>query len=341
MTAHTSGHGTGHSTGPGTGRAAAHPHPHAAGDFAALPVIGAARLAELLDEVGAVDAIEAALLGGLDPASAGPARTRVPVDAGELLLMPAAWGRYAAVKIAGVAPGNAAHGLPTITGGCLLLDGGTLRPLAMFDGAALTALRTPAVSALAARHLARPGATRLTLFGTGPQAYGHLRALAATVPTLREVAVVGRRQEPARALAKRAADLGVSVRLGGTADVPEADLICCCTTAEQPLFDGELVGADATVIAVGSHTPGAREVDTALVRRATVVVEEVGAALREAGDLLVPIDEGAFSAGQIAGDLDELVSGGLILPTGRPRLFKAVGMAWQDLVVAAAAYERL
>ncbi|MEY9963921.1 ornithine cyclodeaminase/alanine dehydrogenase-like protein (mu-crystallin family) [Streptacidiphilus sp. MAP12-16] len=315
--------------------------PATRGDFATLPVIGAEGLAELLDESAAVDAIEAALLGGLDPASSGPARTRVPVPAGELLLMPAQFGGYAAVKIAGLAPGNASRGLPTVTGGCLLLDADTLQPLALLDGAALTALRTPAVSALAARHLAWPGATRLTLFGTGPQAHGHLRALAATTPTLRQVTVVGRNQERARALAHQATALGLSARLGSAEDVKDADLVCCCTSAREPLFDSELLASEATVLAVGSHEPEARETDTALVRRSTVVVEEAAIALQEAGDLLIPIAEGAFSAGQIAGDLAELVTGGLILPAGQPRLFKAVGMAWEDLAVAAAAYENL
>lgn len=304
-----------------------------------IMMIDGDRLSGLLDDDDAVDAIEAALLGGLDPASAGPARTRVPLPAGELLLMPAHFGRYASVKVAGVAPGNAALGLPSITGGCLLLDGATLQALALVDGAALTALRTPAVSALAARHLVVPGSTRLVLFGTGPQAYGHLRALRAALPELSEVTVVARAPERARLLVARAEALGLTARAGRPEDVGNADLVCCCTSAREPLFDSSMLPAHATVLAVGSHEPDARETDTALLRRATVVVEEAGTALREAGDLLLPIAEGAFSAGQIAGDLAELVTGGLILPSGHPRFFKGVGMAWQDLVVAAAAYE--
>lgn len=304
-----------------------------------IPVIGPARLAALLDDTAAVDALEAALTAGLDPASTGPARTRVPVPAGELLLMPAHFGDYAAVKVAGVAPGNAARGLPTVTGGCLLLDGDTLRPLALIDAAALTALRTPAVSALAARHLVRPGTARLLVFGTGPQAYGHVRALVATLPELRSAVIVGRDRGRARTLAEYAASLGLEARTGGAADVEDADLVCCCTSAREPLFDGDLVGPDATVLAVGSHEPAARETDTALTRRATVIVEETAIALAEAGDLVIPIAEGAFGPAHIAGDLAELVTGGLILPIGRPRLFKGVGMAWQDLVVAAAAHE--
>jgi ornithine cyclodeaminase len=253
--------------------------------------------------------------------------------------MPAQFGRYAAVKVAGLAAGNAARGLPTVTGGCLLLDATTLRTLALVDGAALTALRTPAVSALAARHLAVPGATRLVLFGTGPQAYGHLRALRATLPELAELVVVARDRGRARALAEHAESLGLTARVGSAEDVRDADLVCCCTSAREPLFDSDLLPPDATVLAVGSHEPDARETDTALLRRATVVVEEADIALREAGDLLMPIAEGAFTPGRIAGDLAELVTGGLILPTGHPRLFKSVGMAWQDLLVAAAAYE--
>lgn len=121
-----------------------------------IPQLGADALAGLLTPAAAADALAAALHGGLDP-EAGPQRTAVPVPGGELLLMPAAAGAYAGVKIAGVAPGNTARGLPRITGSYLLLDGPTLRPPALLDGAALTALRTPAVSALALRYLAPAG----------------------------------------------------------------------------------------------------------------------------------------------------------------------------------------
>ncbi|MGW2546834.1 ornithine cyclodeaminase family protein, partial [Kitasatospora sp. NPDC001574] len=111
----------------------------------------------------AVAAIEQVLLDGLDP-EAGPARSAMPVPAGELLLMPAASAAYTGVKIAGVAPANPAAGLPRITGSYLLLDGPTLQPVALLDGAALTALRTPAVTAAALRRLAAPDAAHLVLF---------------------------------------------------------------------------------------------------------------------------------------------------------------------------------
>ncbi|MFJ6796834.1 ornithine cyclodeaminase family protein [Streptomyces sp. NPDC091268] len=297
-------------------------------------------MAGLLGPAAAADALADALRAGLDP-EACPQRSSLSVPGGgELLLMPAATAAYAGVKVAGVAPGNPARGLPRITGSYLLLDGPTLRPLALLDGAALTALRTPAVSALALRYLAPVGRPlRLVLFGSGPQAYGHLEALAQVRP-LAQAVVVGRRPEGARKLAEHARTLGIEARAGVAEEVADADLVVCCTTARQPLFDGRLVAPGATVVAVGSHEPDARETDTALVRRAAVYVESRTAALREAGDLLVPEAEGAFGAGHINGTLADLVSGRVAGggAASCPQLFKSVGMAWEDLAVAVAMY---
>ncbi|MCX5375269.1 ornithine cyclodeaminase family protein [Streptomyces sp. NBC_00091] len=296
-------------------------------------------MARLLTPEAAADALADALRAGLDPESC-PQRTSVRAPAGELLLMPAAAGGYAGVKIAGVAPGNPARGLPRITGSYLLLDGPTLRPLALLDGAALTALRTPAVSALALRYLAPAGRPlRLLLFGSGPQAYGHLEAVLA-VREAAGVVVVARGAEGARKLAAHARSLGVPARTGTAGDVAGADLVLCCTTAREPLFDGRLVAPGAVVVAVGSHEPDARETDTALVRRAAVYVESRAAALREAGDLLVPEAEGAIGPGHISGTLADLVAGRdpLAARPSCPQLFKSVGMAWEDLAVAVAIY---
>ncbi|MFD8983900.1 ornithine cyclodeaminase family protein [Streptomyces sp. NPDC059564] len=296
-------------------------------------------MAGLLTPARAADALADALRAGLDPEGC-PQRVALPVPGGELLLMPAASREYAGAKIAGVAPGNPARGLPRITGSYLLLDGPTLTPLALLDGAALTALRTPAVSALALRYLAPAGpAGRLVLFGSGPQAYGHLEAvLAERAPA--EAVIVARNPEGARELAAYARTRGLAARTGSPGDVAGADLVVCCTTAREPLFDGRLVAPGALVVAVGSHEPDARETDTALVRRAAVYVESRAAALREAGDLLIPEAEGAIGPGHISGTLADLVSGRI--PRGGrpscPQLFKSVGMAWEDLAVAVALF---
>ncbi|MGW0122030.1 ornithine cyclodeaminase family protein [Streptomyces sp. NPDC003327] len=284
-----------------------------------------------------VDVLADVLRAGLDP-DAGPARAAVPVPAGHLLLMPAALGSFTGVKVAGVAPGNPARGLPRIIGSYLLLDGATLETLAVLDAATLTELRTPAVSALAVRLLTpadRP--LRLLLFGTGPQAYGHLAAVRA-VREVAEAVVVARDPAKGRALAAHARSLGVPARTGTADEVAEADLVVCCTSSRAPLFDGALVATGATVVAVGSHEPDVRETDSAFVARAEVWVEARGAALREAGDLVLPLAEGVIGPDHVAGDLADLVNGRREPSAGRPRFFKSVGMAWEDLAVAAALY---
>ncbi|MEV7413746.1 ornithine cyclodeaminase family protein [Streptomyces sp. NPDC089919] len=295
--------------------------------------LDAAQTAGLLGPAEAAEALAEVLRAGLDPESC-PHRSSLAAPGGELLLMPAATGSWAGVKVAGVAPGNPARGLPRITGSYLLLDGPTLTPVALLDGAALTALRTPAVSALALRHLVAPGPLRMVLFGTGPQARGHLEA-ALALRDLTDLTVVGRRPEAVAALVAHARALGVPrAAAGGPEAVAGADLVVCATTAREPLFDGELVAPGATVVAVGSHEPDARELDTALIRRAAVYVEARSAALREAGDLLVPEAEGAIGPGHVAGTLADLVSGRCGRRDTHPQVFKSVGMAWEDLAVA-------
>ncbi|MEV7780343.1 ornithine cyclodeaminase family protein [Kitasatospora sp. NPDC088351] len=299
---------------------------------AAEPLQYAAPGAAGLTPTQAADAIERVLLDGLDPETA-PARSAVPVPAGELLLMPAASAEYAGVKIAGVAPANPGIGLPRITGSYLLLDGPTLQPVALLDGAALTALRTPAVTAVALRRLAAPDAAHLVLFGAGPQAYGHLDALLG-IRSLTRLTVVARSAAPAEALARYARARGLDAAVGTPEAVAQADLVVCCTTARTPLFDGALVPDHAAVAAVGSHEPQAREVDGVLVRRAELYVEARAAALREAGDLLMA----GVTGDEPLWNLAELVRGEVPVPSDRPRFFKSVGMAWQDLAVAAAVH---
>ncbi|MGI5289460.1 ornithine cyclodeaminase family protein [Nonomuraea polychroma] len=318
----------------------------------ALPYLDAATLERLLPVERAVRILEDALRAGLDP-EATPQRPVVDVPAGQLLLMPAAAGRYVGVKAVTIAPGNPGRGLPRIQGTYLLLDGETLAPLAAMDGIAITSLRTPAVSALAVRHLADPRGGKLVVFGSGPQAWGHVMALKEVRPVT-EVTIIARDLGRAEALAARCRTLGLPSRAlapalsgapggaeQGTGDrgqaVAEADLIVCCTTAREPLFPGKLARDGVTVVAVGSHEPGARELDEDLIARATVVVEARAAALVEAGDVIIPIRHGTITTGHL-GNLAELIAGQVVAGPG-PRVFKSTGMAWEDLVIAAAAYE--
>ena len=307
--------------------------------FAGMALVSAEDVARTTSTTAAVDALEEALLGGLDPERDAP-RSRLTTATGELLIMPSTLGDLSGVKLLSSTPGNTE--LPLIQGAFLLFEGPGQRPAAVVDGIALTNLRTPAVSALAVRHLAPTpsGPERLTVFGTGAQARGHALALLET-RTVADVTLVGRRPEPLERLARevRAAGALVTTRPleDAAAAVQDADLICCCTASPTPLFDGSLVKDGAVVVAMGSHFPDAREVDDALVRRASVVVESRASTLREAGDVVIPLASGALVEDELV-TLHEVVTGRAQLDGTGPRLFKGTGMPWEDLVVASAIY---
>lgn len=290
----------------------------------------------------AVDALQDALRKGLDPRTALP-RERAPLGNGEMHMLPAEFGGFAGLKVLTLAPQNSERKLPVIQGHYLLFDATTLRPVAILDGPALTAIRTSAVSALGVRHLAADGASHLLVFGTGLQAYHHVHAVEAVRP-LSQVTVVGRNADKAEALVARLKTDGFkSVAAGSASDVAEADIVVCCTASTTPLFDGSLVRDDAVVVAMGAHTPDAREVDDALIRRADVYVEAPSAAMTEAGDVIQAVAAGAVAEADLK-DLRELVgdspvrAGDRVVRT-KPAVFKTVGMGWEDLVVARAAYQ--
>jgi len=277
-----------------------------------LTVIGADEVERRLSVARAADALEAALLAGLDP-EADPPRGAVEIDGGQLLVMPSGAAEHPVVKLVTIG------GDPRIQGVCVIFDGATLAPAAVVDGIAVTNVRTPAVSALAVHRLARPDARRLVVFGRGPQAHAHAEALSAIRP-IERVDMLGRDSDGVDEL------------------VSAADIVCCCTTAREPLFDGALVADHATVVAIGSHEPDARETDDTLAERATIVVESRTSALREAGDVILAIDSGATTADELV-TLAELVRGEAEPAAGRPRLFKSTGMSWEDAVVASALME--
>ncbi|MFJ6614934.1 ornithine cyclodeaminase family protein [Streptomyces sp. NPDC091289] len=296
-----------------------------------------------LGPAGAVAAVREALAGGLDPDGDVP-RSVLPLAYGQGLLMPSEHGGWFGVKVATVAPGNAARGLPRINATYLLHDSATLRPVALLDGVALTTLRTPAVSVAACLERLRAladgcggGGLRLVVHGAGPQGEGHVAAVRAHVPVA-DVTVVTRRggRVPGWADRHLAADGGGVAPL-----VRRADVVVTATSAREPVVDGRLVRDGAVVLAVGSHEPAARELDSVLMGRSTVLVESRATALREAGDVVMAIHEGALDPDALV-TLADLTGdrAAAAAPADRPLVVKTCGMGWQDLVVAVAAYRR-
>lgn len=299
-----------------------------------LRVIGAEELRARLPMAAAVDALEEAFRT-LDPTGA-PLRTHVKTLHGSLLLMPAFGDAGVGVKLVSLTPANPERGLPFIHASYVLFDAATQAAEAVLDGSALTALRTAAVSGLATRFLSGPDAQRLVIFGAGVQARSHLEAMC-DVRQVTDLVVVSRSRGAAEALVEEGLGRGLTARLGEPEAVREADLICTCTTAEEPLFDGSWLPAGVHVNAVGSYRPETRELDTEAVRRARVVVEAREVALAEAGELLIPVREGAIDAGHVVADLAEIIRGAEVRRSPDDvTLFKSVGMAFEDLVVARA-----
>jgi ornithine cyclodeaminase/alanine dehydrogenase-like protein (mu-crystallin family) len=278
----------------------------------------------------AVAAVEAALRGGLDP-TAEPPRTVVQAANGQFLLMASeAAETSAGVKVVTVAPGNPTRGLPRVQAAYLHFDRDTLALTALLDGTALTTLRTPAVSVAAIRAHLPERPVELVVIGAGPQATGHVLTLAAVRPLAGVVYLV---RDPSRVTL----DAHV-LPLGSTeadAALGAADVVVCATSARTPLFDSMLLRPEVIVVAVGSHEPDARELDSALLARSSVVVEDTATALREAGDVVLAMADGSVTADDLI-PMRNLLTGAAIPAPDRPLVVKTVGMSWEDVVVAEA-----
>lgn len=274
-------------------------------------------------------------------------RLDVPAHKGVLLEMPA----YAdldgegalGTKIVSVFDQNARRGLEIVQAVYLLIDCDTGVPLSLMDGRFITAIRTAATSAVATKYMSAPGSMRLAVFGAGVQAEFHVQAMI-EVAEIEQVMIVSRSENKARALADRIRSVHnlpcelVSAERAAAA----ANLICTCTSSAIPLFDGRLINAGTHINAVGAFTPSTRELDTEAVRGARVIIDAESAAGREAGEILLPISEGAIDAGHVKGTLAEVASGKV---DGRQSLqevtlFKSCGLAIEDLVTARLAYSR-
>jgi alanine dehydrogenase len=257
-----------------------------------------------------------------------------------LLLMPA-WTasgeRFLGCKILTVFPDNAKLNKPAVFGSYLLLAGETGEPLAVLDGRVLTAWRTAAASALAARYLAREDARHLVMIGAGVLAPHLVRAHAAVRP-IERVTLWNRTHGRAVSLAFALAVKGIEAEVTDDLEsaVREADIVSCATLSPEPLFRGAWLKKGAHVDLVGGFTPEMREADDTTIKRACLFVDTRAGALKEAGDLVVPIKRKLITKEDVQGDLFDLCRG---KAKGRKRstditLFKSVGNALEDLAAA-------
>jgi alanine dehydrogenase len=271
---------------------------------------------------------------------------RVPGVSGFLGLMPGYISPHdkqegaLGLKAVSVFPGNARRGIDTHQGAVLLFEADTGRLAALMDGAAITAIRTAAVSGLATDLLARPDAGELAVLGAGVQARTHIEAIAAVRP-LRRVRIWSRNPERASALAlEQRPRFAFPIQAEASAEsaVREADIVATVSASPEPILQRGWLKEGVHINAVGSSIPTSREIDTPTMVAARLFVDRRESALAEAGDLLIPMLEGAVKGDHVEAELGEVITG---KSRGRrsPQeitLFKSLGLAVED--VASAAY---
>ena len=310
-------------------------------------LLNRADLERLLDVQSVIEAVER----GFADYSAGkvqmPVRTSVRVSdpPGLLLVMPCAMteSRALGTKLVTLYMQNPSRGLPTIGALYVLSDYETGLPLAVMDAGFITGLRTAAASAVATRYLAREDSKTLGILGTGVQGEFHVLAIPPVRPVER-ILVWGTSPEKTRPFAERMrARVDAEIVPGESPEaVARADIVVTGTTSPTPLFPGGVIRPGTHVNGVGAHAPAVRELDTDFVRRSTVVVDTYDAALAEAGDLLIPIEEGAITRDHIKAEVGEIVLGKKPgrQSTDEVTFFKSCGVAFEDAVTASLAVER-
>jgi len=304
-------------------------------------------VAQVLTMPDCMEVVEAAFAELADGTAVLPLRIPITPPDGLALYMPAYLKKMEALacKVVSVYKQNPErHKLPTTIGTVLLQDAATGQVIAVMDGGYLTAVRTGAASGVATQYLARRGDGQSAgIFGAGVQAKMQLWAVS-VARKLSHALVYDISDEAAgRFVSEMSTQLGLDVRKAASAEeLLQCDIICTATSSPTPLFDGRLVREGTHINGIGSHTPNARELDSAIVARSKFIADAAEACLKEAGDLMIPIKEGVIDASHIHADLGEIV---LDKKPGRVgdkeiTLFKSNGLAIQDVAAAKLVYDR-
>ncbi|AZL10953.1 ornithine cyclodeaminase family protein [Brevibacterium aurantiacum] len=283
----------------------------------------------------AVASLREALAGDFDPADDIP-RTISDISAGNMIFMPSEIGDWVGVKLAGVSVGNPERGLPRIMAQYLMYNSATLELRTVIDGAALTTLRTPAVSLAAIE----PALNRFTqpvnvvIFGAGPQGTGHADTIADVLTVeLADVTFVVRSPDQVTADVRDRGKVLQAQTAEVEAGLRAADIVVTATTSSEPLFSADLVKPGAVVMACGSHDPHSRELPAELFTSALVIVEDLSTVLRECGDVVLAISDGALNADSLV-TMKQFSNGEVSADASQTVIFKGSGMSWEDLAVA-------
>jgi len=245
------------------------------------------------------------------------------------------------IKLITIFPANGPAGLPSHQGLVILFEATHGQPLLLLDAAELTAIRTAAASALATRLLAREDARTLAIIGTGEQAERHIEAIS-LVRNIDTICLWGRNPDHANALKGRLAkEYPIHLTTTAKAAVQAADIICTVTAAAQPVVEGDWLKPGTHLNVIGSCTPNNREVDSKAIKNAILFTDRYESLFKEAGDFLIPKQEGIVTEDHVKGELGEVLTG---TKPGRKNqseitLFKSLGIAAEDLYAAYHIYQ--
>ncbi len=314
-----------------------------------LLILSRADVESVLNMKETIEVIETAFRELSEGTAILPQRIVIPTEDGISLYMPAFLPQTGsmAIKVVTVYEHNPEKfSLPTILGKVLLQDIETGDVVAIMDGGYLTAMRTGAVSGCAIDYLAKEDAKSIGLFGTGVQGATQLWAACEARPRVETCKVYDLRKDVAENFAqKMKKKLKIpSMKVAETAEetVKGSDIILTATTSPNPVFRGEWLEPGVHISAIGSYTPETRELDTETIQKAKVVCDQVSACLDEAGDLIIPINEGAITKEHIYAELGEIIIGKKVGRESESEitLFKSVGLAIQDAATAKLVYDK-
>lgn len=253
--------------------------------------------------------------------------------------------KIAGVKVISVFHENFKKNLPSHQGVVLLFETETGKPISLIDGGGITAIRTAAVSAAATRYLARKNSKILAILGAGVQAREHIRAML-QVRDIKEVRVWSVFYDEALKYSEEMAK-EINVKIIPVESVEEAvnkaDIICTVTASKKPILKGSWVSPGTHINAVGACAPNDRELDTDIVVKSKLFVDRIESTLNEAGDLLIPLKEGALDESHIIGEIGGVFKGTLQGRTSDDdiTIFEALGLAVEDIACAHFVYEKI
>jgi ornithine cyclodeaminase len=302
---------------------------------------------ELAEMRASVDELKTAFILLARGEVESPVRTRFKMsDVRNILLMPSLIrdkSNTVSLKLVSVYP-DLGGDLPSTRAVVMLTDGADGSVKCLMGGTALTGVRTGAVSGLSCRYLARKDSRNLAMIGAGGQGFYQISGVASQLD-IQRVSIFDLDRARQKRLAERCEkELHLEATMSDTVQgaTEGADVVVAATTSKRPVLEAEHVRPGTHVVAIGAYTPESRELSTGLIARSSVYVDSMEAAMEEAGDLLIPIKEGAITKESVKGDLASLAAGKIAgrRDDSEVTVFKAVGLAFEDNAVGWMVYRR-